>query len=583
MRIVYGNRTEDELLDSPLDERIIDARSIIAGLLIFGSAITGASLWHFTHGDDSLKRLKDFEFTPAEPDTEDFELKEPLRELMKEQILDEPEIKEIEETPNIQMTTEITESTLEEEVIKTETIEMTTDVDVDITEMDLIDAPEELTEINDTTVYALTPIAAVVSVPADLFKYKKPNPRFRPQKELINRARTPSLGLKMMPKQFGDLDAPTIGELGPVSINLFGSGEYMSAMGRSGGFETRTAVDSSLRWLALHQEADGHWDCAKWDEEDVTYEEAQAVKGGEKHDTGVTAFALLAFMGGGQTIRKGEYRANIMRGFEYLLKQQDNKTGQLSKNMYEHAIATIALCEGFGRAPDERICLAARKAADFCVKAVAKDHGWRYQPRAAESDMSVASWFLQALKTAKLANIKFDHKAFSRGLAYVDQCTDRGGMKGSTGGVGYQYKPGLQQGAGSRALTCAAMVIRQFSGMGVKSPLLVSAAELTKKSPPDWEKGKDFYHWYYATYAMHNMGGEYRIWWNRRIRDVLLDNQSKRGHQAGSWNPENGKWAQGGRAYTTAMGALCLEVYYRYGEALQSFGTAPDLEELFFQ
>jgi hypothetical protein len=123
------------------------------------------------------------------------------------------------------------------------------------------------------------------------------------------------------------------------------------------------------------------------------------------------------------------------------------------------------------------------------------------------------------------------------------------------------------------------MVIRQFNGMGVNHPILVRGAELTRQLPPDWER-KNVYYWYYASYAMHNMGGENRLWWNRRIRDTLVDHQSKRGHQAGSWNP---KGERVGRVYVTALGALCLEVHDRYGEALQSFGTVPSVEEMFFR
>jgi hypothetical protein len=127
------------------------------------------------------------------------------------------------------------------------------------------------------------------------------------------------------------------------------------------------------------------------------------------------------------------------------------------------------------------------------------------------------------------------------------------------------------------------MVVRQFSGVGVKSHLLVKGAELTRRHEPTWER-KDFYLWYYATYAMHNMGGEYRIWWNRRIRDVLIENQMKTGENAGSWDPEGARWAdRGGRVYSTALGALCLEVYYRYSQALNSFGVAPDLDDLFLE
>ena len=62
------------------------------------------------------------------------------------------------------------------------------------------------------------------------------------------------------------------------------------------------------------------------------------------------------------------------------------------------------------------------------------------------------------------------------------------------------------------------------------------------------------------------------------------DNQCQEGDNAGSWHPKNDRWASsGGRVYTTALGALCLEVYYRYSQALNSFGVAPDLVDLFLQ
>jgi hypothetical protein len=379
--------------------------------------------------------------------------------------------------------------------------------------------------------------------------------------------------------QLGDQDQATIGELGAVDINLFGNGDGYG--GGGGGFklETRTAVDSALRWLALHQEPEGNWISHKWDADDVTMNGSVTNK---SDDINITPLAALALMGGGNTLRKGEHRMAVVRAINFLISKQDRKTGLLSNSMYVHAMGTIALCEAYGRSPDETVQIAARRAVDACVNAVSKDGGWRYSPNPPSSDTSVTSWFLQALKTAKLANIKFDHTVFAKGLTYIDQCTDRGGMADSSGGVGYEYNASLSYGRGKPALTCAAMVIRQFNGMGVNHPLLVRAAELTKLNPPSWDGGKDFYYWYYATYAMHNMGGESRLFWNRRIREVLLDHQSKRGHQSGSWSPEREPHLPG-RVYTTAMGALCLEVAYRYGEALQSFGTVANLDELTFE
>ena len=580
-------RPEDPSQTARLDQDpVFDKRSLLIGAGLLAVLVTVATLWGVAYHEKNRKtaRLKDFEFAPRPPKTEKFDLKEPQRELMRELIQDQPEFRE-RETPTVQVTTEIKETEIREEVVKTRELELNSDVDIQTFKLDLQDSMEKMDRLDDERTDALTPIAVLSTTPGDIYKYTEPAPRAKPRARLVSTAPRIGMQLKVAPRQFGELDAVTVGELGAVDVNLLGSGDYLDAMGRA-GFETHTAVDAALRWLALHQEPEGWWSPHRWDPEDVPMNAPSTDEVGKDkvadRARGVTGLATLALMGGGNTLRKGEHRMAVLRAVQWLMDRQDAKTGYVSPNMYEHALATIALCEAFGRSPDESVGMAARKAVDACVAAIAKDGGWRYAPNPDESDVSVSSWFLQALKTAKLANIKFDYAVFNRGLTYLDQCTDRGGLADSTGGVGYQYNANLSYGAGSPALTCAGMVIRQFNGMGVNHPLLVRGAELTKQRPPDWDKGKDFYYWYYATYAMHNMGGEPRLWWNGRIRDVLLDHQSKRGHNTGSWNPEKVKW-DGGRVYCTALGALCLEVYYRYGAALQSFGTVPDLNELTFQ
>lgn len=588
-----GSRRKE--LERLTGERVLDSKSVGIGLLIFVLLLTGAFFWRFKAREGSKKLLEEFEFVVDQPDEEEFDLKEPQREILREhveEVFDQSEDLP-EERPDIQITTNPIDTTVREEVVRTDAVEVVEDIDVDFTDMEIVDTPQDIVEQSEEITVAIQPIAVSIDSPADIFQYREPTPELNRPLALVNRGPATGKPMKVAPAQFGDLEAPTIGELGPADVNFFGDGDYLRTMGGFGGIQARNSVDLALHWLAVHQEPGGYWVARKWDPEDV---DANGLAPGEepppedldeerdqgsKNNLGVSSLAALAFMGGGHTVRKGEYRANVRRSLEWILKQQDPATGLVGGgNMYEHAIATIALCEAHGRAPDERVATAARKAVNFCTTAVGADNGWRYQPKPPSSDMSVTAWFIQALKTAKLAGVKFDYDVFARASTFVDRLTDQGGTRNSSGAVGYAYEESMRY-TSRPALTCAAMMIRQFSGMGVKASLLVKGAELTKKHPPNW-KVKNFYLWYYATYAMHSMGGEYRVWWNTRIRDVLLENQSKRGHQAGSWNPENDTHGAG-RVYTTALGALCLEVYYRYGDALRTFGTAPDLNDLFFE
>jgi len=567
-------RPAAKLHDLDADTAIFDKRAVLVGLLLCAMLGGLALIWRFAVASDTRRPAEEFQFSVAEHNVEDFKLTQPVRDVVKEIVETLPEAKtQVEERPDIQLSTNPAEVPVTQEIVQSNNIAIDTpNIDVSATQMEIQDAPAEIAMVTETVNYAVQPIAAETQSAADIFKYSEPAPRDKMAVFTMNSAPRPGRDTKVMAKAFGDQNAPTIGKLGPANINLFGTGDFSRTMETSGGVKTRTAVDAALHWLAVHQDGDGSWKAA-------TFE------GKADADLADTALAALAFMGGGNTIRKGEYRRNVLKALEAIMRQQkpDGLITAGRDNLYTHAICTIALCEAHGRARDERLGAAAQKAIDYCAKAANADGGWRYKPQSPMSDFSVTAWFLQALKTAKLAQVKYESALSSRGLAYLDTVTDQGGSKESSGAVSYLVNPDRSVERGSPALTAAGMLIRQINGAGVKNHLLVKGAELTRQRAPRW-KDKNFYEWYYATYAMHNMGGEYRIWWNQRMRDVLVENQSREGDLAGSWDPQGDNWAsQGGRVYTTALGALCLEVYYRYSEALNSFGVAPDLDELFFQ
>jgi len=76
-------------------------------------------------------------------------------------------------------------------------------------------------------------------------------------------------------------------------------------------------------------------------------------------------------------------------------------------------------------------------------------------------------------------------------------------------------------------------------------------------------------YWLFATIAMHNrLGDSEWITWNREMRKVLVETQTRDGCAAGSWDPAEPtpdvSGQRDGRLMTTCLSVLSLEVYYRY-------------------
>lgn len=334
--------------------------------------------------------------------------------------------------------------------------------------------------------------------------------------------------------------------------------------------ETEQAVEAALRWLANNQSPDGRWDAQRFGagterhELGPTGRPQDRQQAGAKADTGVTGLALLAFLGAGHTHRGGEYRQTVGRGLDFLLASQraDGNLGGESTIyafMYCHGMATFALSEAYAMTGDRRLEQPLRRAIEYTLNAQhPTSGGWRYRPwreRPGDAgDMSQLGWQLMALKSAALAGIDVPPSALDKTAKFI-----RSVSFGTHGGLA-SYRIGEQA---SRIMTAEALASRQFLGIAGDNPTTREATQYILGELPG-EGQANLYYWYYASLAMHNIQGREWETWNAALRRSLLDTQETEGPLAGTW-PTDSTWAgYGGRVYTAAMGALCLEVYYRY-------------------
>jgi hypothetical protein len=326
--------------------------------------------------------------------------------------------------------------------------------------------------------------------------------------------------------------------------------------------ETEAAVNAALAWLTANQSGDGRWDASQFGsgrEDKVLGHDRKGA--GARADTGISGLALLAFLGAGHTHLDGPYQNTVARGLEFLMRSQGTNgnlggEAELYAHMYCHGMALLALSEAYALTRDDRLENTVRRGVAYTLAAQHPTNGgWRYQPGDSQGDTSQLGWQLMALKSAKLAGLEIPRRA-EEGMARFLKSV----ATGQHGGLA-SYRPNERA---SATMTAEALVCRHFLGLPEGAPAgTKEAGDLILAEPPG--KGKpNLYYWYYATLAMHQLQGEYWDQWNAALRTALVDSQEIAGEHAGSWSPDTIWGGYGGRVYTTAMGALCLEVYYRF-------------------
>ncbi len=336
------------------------------------------------------------------------------------------------------------------------------------------------------------------------------------------------------------------------------------------------AVNSALGYLASIQDpVSGAWTA------DIGYKLNQSYELSAKQQphVGVTAMAALAFLSAGHLPNRGEYGDVIGRATDYVLSCM-TETGHITRHgsrMYSHAFATLYLAEVYGMTDRYDLKERLQRAVDFIVDCQNEHGSWRYEPHAAESDMSITVCQLNALRAARNVGIRVPKSTIDRAgeyiaRSYVEQDQGRFRSHGyyRLGKGAFKYQEGTSGTRSSFALTAAGLASLHNAGVngmslesGGKEIDLRHSIEFLQECSTtvdaDSRYGFHFFYWYghyYATQALYVIGGDIWAWYYPKLREEIVASQRADGSFPCRIGP--------GEAFSTAAGAVILSLPYGY-------------------
>ena len=345
-----------------------------------------------------------------------------------------------------------------------------------------------------------------------------------------------------------------------------GAGSRKAMLGSGGGTrQSERAVAGALNWIARHQSRDGGWSLTGFKTRCKDPSCTSEATAGER-PAAATAMGLLPFLGAGQTHQsKGRYQPTIYAGISYLIKNQKSDGDlRMGGAMYDHGLATIALCECYGMTNDKMVGRAAQAGLNFIASAQDPvGGGWRYEPRT-PGDTSVVGWQIMALKSGQMAYLTVNPMVFEKAKLFLKSASSGTPGRMGIGGL-FTYMPDR---GSTPTMSAVGLLCSQYLGASRTDPAMIEGTAYLMNNQPNAES-RDLYYWYYATQVLHNQPGPDWDTWNRKMRRILIDSQCK-GYNcaAGSWDPNvpvaDTFGATAGRLYVTSLSTLTLEVYYRY-------------------
>jgi len=340
----------------------------------------------------------------------------------------------------------------------------------------------------------------------------------------------------------------------------------------------RQNVRAGLAWLARHQDEDGKWDCDRFMKHDVAPDVCDGA-GKAGYDVGVTALALLAFLGDGHHLRSGKHKDVVRRAVVWLRnqQQQDGRFGgqEAPDWFYGHAIATYAMIEACELSRYKKLRPVAQRGVRYLQAHRGDGAVWRYALGDARGDLSVTGWAVLAMQAAADAGLEAGTGWRVVCAEWLDTVSDATGLHGYTKrGEPSSRLPGDHirrfPVTSCETLTAIGLMCRAMLDQApTPGSVMDAAADRLSSKPPVWSVGDgraDPYYWFWGSDAMRQVGGD-RWWaWRQALESAVVAHQrgpDQGAAAAGSWDPV-GPWGEvGGRVYSTAVTTLALESSYR--------------------
>ena len=391
----------------------------------------------------------------------------------------------------------------------------------------------------------------------------------------------------------GDPGAETVIDLpGEQQLRIQGTGGFVAG----GGFQNRTpagrqramqggdacqggedAVEAALKWFAAHQHpGDGGWSLYF---DDSCKQCSHSGTGLSNRRTAATALALLSFLGAGYSYQtESPYKGVVEEGLKFLTTNQNGGIDGIAiqrdqLRMYSHGLAAIALCEAYAmnREQNPKSALGVRAQWALWKIETAQDSGggWNYRPNQDRrddggigGDTSIFSWQLMALKSGKMGGLHVSQSVLYAAQDFLNSVALDGGRQ-------YQYHPmgivdDLRGVDSPKTCTAIGLLMRMYLGWKPGDPFLDDGMDQIVRWGCTPRRGEvNLYYVYYATLALHHYGGGGWDAWNKEIRELLIQTQSRQGCESGSWYFGDSYCDSGGRLLNTALAVMILETPYR--------------------